>query len=188
MAGVSALTISGCLSSSGLVGVDKDYPTISAQLDREKYKEISIDVKATRQFSDSTPAKIKISFTNISDSEIPFTFGATPPFSQYISQDNSSSRLIIIPKTNNSHIVVKKPHKLPPEKPVNGCWRLPGNVTVYPRAKKTEIDAGETISEEYVVLNYQSTQQCLLADDYHFVSKNYFGRNKSLELTIQISN
>lgn len=172
-----------------------NYPTVSVQADEEQQEDVSMEATVTRQFGDSNPASIRVSITNDSDSEMEFTFGASPPFSEYVSEKSSSSRLVLIPETDNSHIVVgdggtngtdtsDDGGQLPPKTTVDGCWELFGDLTVYTRATKRRIGAGETVSQKYAVLNHPSNKQCLPTNDYRFVSKNYFGQDESWGLTV----
>lgn len=194
MIGVSGITLSGCLGSGNSVGGggegNENYPTVSVQADEAQQEDISMDAKLTRNLTEYNSARINISFTNNSDSEIQFTFGASPPFSQYISQNTSLPRLVIIPENNNSHIATDanktkvngsstERNLLPPETKINDCWQIVGDLAVFTGAIEKTIAASETVSEDYVVLNYSGNQQCLPPNDYRFVAKNYFGKNKS---------
>lgn len=185
---IGTLAIPGCLGLATWGG-DRDFPSVSVETEKKQQEDVTLRAEVIRQFSESAPAKVSISFTNDSDSEIEFTFGASPPFSQYTSQGSSSSRLVIIPDSNNSHISLHDTEgsvELPPKTKVNGCWELPGLEAVYGRAQKETISAGESISEEYAVLNHSKNRQCLPTGEYRFVSEAYFGQDEPWGITIQL--
>lgn len=194
--GISTLPVSGCLGLNRLGERNRDFPTVSVQGDEEQREDISMGAEIVQQFNESEPAKVRVSFKNISDSEMRFTFGASPPFSQYISQDMGHSRLVIISETNNSHIIANwsddagrsedGSDQLLPETPKDGCWDFPSEISIFSSGKKKRISEDETISEEYVVLNHSKNRQCLPVSEYRFVSENYFGQDESWGFTVEL--
>ena len=51
-----------------------------------KKRNINISVEKQQNFTNSAPGKVAVEFTNTSDQVRTFQFGATPPFSSFMSQ------------------------------------------------------------------------------------------------------
>lgn len=204
------------------------FPDVTVESDAVSRSDVLMSVEVVRQFTDSHPARIRVTFKNESDSEMTFSFGNTPPFSEYVSTGDGP-RLVVIPVSQAPGLVVGEVGSgtttgpdgqsaeaktrtartetdpsdggddetteaaamtsgIIPTEQRDRCWSLPaGELAVYGRQVEKTIPPGETINEEYAVLNHPENDGCLPTGEYRFVAERYFGDDAPWSFAVKLA-
>lgn len=162
---VPALTGYGYVSKNNTMDIRT--PNISVQTEGKRQSDTGFSVKLLQQFTGEHPAKVNISYTNTADGEQQILFDGPPPFYKYKSKEHESSHLVVIPD-DHTHISSEEGGQLVPQDPKDGCWTVPRQLSVYGTAVKETISSGETVSQEYTILNHWANRECLPPGKYLF--------------------
>ncbi|NEU55493.1 hypothetical protein [Halorussus sp. MSC15.2] len=196
--GGASISVCGFLKTMSSNDEEVAYPKVSVHGDTtDPERNVALSVEVIQQFSRESPAEIQVAFTNTAESAREFYFGSTPPFSEYLSTErNDGTQLVAIPR-NRSHISLgdvndatgesSENQEIVPERPLDGCWRLHGDLAVWGFANQKTVKPGETLQEKFTVLDYSDNTTCLPGGEYRFVSPNYFGQNNPWGFTVELT-
>lgn len=119
-------------------------------------------------------ARLRITFTNTATHNREFTFGASPPFSEFwsVTPEGEPSLLLLAPDTEF-------------EKTAPDCWRpaTDAQIRLALKARYITLEPGEQISRDVDVWdsNQNSTDECLVSGRYRFEEEYGLPDDESLE-------
>lgn len=194
--GAAGLSVGGVLALDKFGFIGDRFPTIDVSADPvDSARNISLETSVINHFNEKNPARIKISLTNTGETERQFRFGQSPPFSEYLAENN---KLALIPENHEFINYTQSPpvtddhtvggdSGIIPTRPRSGCWRLAGEIAISIAAKPLVLSPGEQISETYSILGTTGSLRCLPPSQYRFVDSFYFGREEPWGLTVIIN-
>ncbi len=131
---------------------------------------LTFDVTVEEEFTDTHPARIQVALTNTLETPITLSTGITPPFASYLSDSQSDeSQLVLVPDVpeDESPIDWLGEGDPIPTSPENGCWNVTQDLQVEELGMSTELDGGDTSSQQYDVYGYQN-ESCPSSGEYQF--------------------
>lgn len=141
------------------------FPSVRVEADDSNHEHAEVTLELIRQFDETAPARLRITFTNVSSEQREFVFGAVQPFSN-VGGDHvrESNHLVAYPEDGAGVDTLAEL----PDGPSNGCWQLPENSVGIPAIlKRLELAPCEAVSMEYDLHDYAS-DPCLAAGEYRF--------------------
>lgn len=144
------------------------FPTITITRDTLlSDQQVGISVEVIEQFTEHSPARLRIRFTNEGSTAREFLFGSVPPFGPLVCSSDSSGAIHVIPDDDT---VVPTGHyaDVIPHRPVDECWQLTGEYTIVDRGILWPADPGATTTTAYAVLNDPEASDCLPPGEYRF--------------------
>lgn len=141
------------------------FPSVRVEADDSDHEYARIAVKIIRQFDETAPARLRITFTNVSSEQREFEFGPTQPFSEiHGSHKNQQNELVLYPDDEWGADYYGEF----PDGPSNGCWQFPKKRVGVPQVPTTkELAPCEAVSMEYDLYDY-ANETCLVEGEYRF--------------------
>lgn len=169
---VLSTAITGCLSEAPTVGRGGNEgtpendgnnsesgvrtPDVETGVD-EPTQDVRLNVELRREFSESYPGKIAVIVGNGASEYREFEYPPSP-----ISHGEHESL--------NAHIKADYSATEYDEPPDEGCWRSPDPLGGEPSLTTVELEPGESISEEYILVAPSDDEYCLPDGIYQFES------------------
>lgn len=129
-------------------------------------RQVSITVKVVEQFSSSSPADLRIEFTNEAQTRREFDFGSVSPFEAIVGYSDAVHRIHAIP--NDDKAGAGPYPAVVPKSPIDGCWKLPDTYHTDTFGLLWPADSGATTRMTYAVLDDLDSEDCLPAGEYRF--------------------
>lgn len=143
------------------------YPIVSAAGDPvPSDRQVSITVEVVKQFSSSSPAELRIEFTNDAQSKREFDFGSVAPFEAMVGDSDSGHQIHAIP--NDDEAGAGPYPAVVPQSPIEGCWKLADTYDTETFGLLWPADSEATTTMTYALLDYLDTENCLLEGEYRF--------------------
>jgi hypothetical protein len=180
------VSLSGCAGFRSVRSTDSPFPSIELNEDSVSTAEAEYDATLCDSFSESSPAKVEISFRNKTDRAREFTFSAAPPFSGLLGRpaENPRDGLVLIPENSAGHADfyrTKEPHEryddptdAIPDEPIDTCWEALGLLDHEPVQTVRTIEAGDALTNTYHILESAKGTDCYQATRYYFESNSHF--------------
>lgn len=179
--------LSGCLDqlpSTSEPGMSSTFPSVTARPDEvQPSRDARIDVEVIRQFSTTSPAWLRVAYTNEASVEREVVYATTVPFPPHPGQKvDGDGKLSLVPDVREN----VQPHPRPPSPapdpfvptgPTDGCWRATASVSGNDIGLIKTLAPDETITGRYIVLAHRESDTCLAPGTYRFEDANYFGRS-----------
>lgn len=147
------------------------FPTVAVTGDTiPPDQQVQISVTVVEQFTESSPARLRIRFTNEDSAARDFLFGSVPPFGPLISDANNPAPLHVLPDDDTVHPAGLYANVIP-HSPVNGCWQLATRYDIVDRGFRWPAGPNATISTTYTVLSDSAASDCLSPGEYQFESE-----------------
>lgn len=144
------------------------FPTITLTGDTlPSDPQVSISVEVVEQFTEHSPARLQIRFTNEAPTAREFLFGSVPPFGPLVCDSDSAGTLHVIPD-DDTVLPAGLYADVIPHRPVDECWQLTGQYTIVDRGILWPADSGATTATTYAVLNDPEVSDCLPSGEYRF--------------------
>lgn len=142
------------------------FPTISVSGDPVPAdRQVNITVEVVEQFSERSPARLRIEFTNEASTEREFLFDTTSPFRTLVGRSGDGSMLHALPiddlDDNRYSSVI-------PRSPVDGCWKLIAPYDIEGFGLRWPAGPGATTAVTYSVLADPEADDCLRPGEYRF--------------------
>ncbi|GGL48648.1 hypothetical protein [Halocalculus aciditolerans] len=185
------VSVAGCSGTES----NTEYPTATAEPDTVEDGDAEMTADIVDGFSDGSPARLEIAYTNTADEERSVSFGPTPPFSEYWSAD---SDLVIIPDDQSAISAVnatgetgEQPSNTPeetivPSEAQDGCWKARSQFASWERQRTVTLPSGDTVKETYSVLSQTESRGCLAEGTYRFSQQSYFEDGSSWGFSIRL--
>lgn len=153
----------------------------------------------TRQPSEDSPGRAKISFTNLTGDSRKFQFGPTPPFSpDWGTHTEQEARMVLVPTNLDEFYKVSvydvnddNALTAVPDSPTNSCWKLVDMVARLDVFVAETIDSCSSITTTYDVLGHPENEDCLPSGKYQFEDYWHLGDDIDtkipLEATIRVT-
>lgn len=185
--------LGGCIGSP-LQPAEEYTPTSVAEVQGDEVPEsedVALELELERNFSESAPARLSISFTNTSDRTRTFEFGGTPPFSSFHGTVvGGNAQMILVPDDLELVGIVSydggQAETVVPSQPIEGCWKAKNGIAGNDILVDRELNAGESIRMTYTVVAHHENDACLESGAYRFVSQNYFSDGSPWGLTVTV--
>jgi hypothetical protein len=190
----SVTAVSGCLQHSmenPSSGVGESFPDVTVESDPTPDGR-DVTVVVNRAFAASTPAELRIAYTNTGDSEREVGFTVSPPFPPYVGEaTDGPGRLSLVPDDRE----YVDPHPRPsdadgdpfvPDTPTDGCWRAKAAVAGEDVGLTRTLEPGESVEGSYTLLAHPESDACLAAGDYRFEDPHYFGTDGPWGFTVSL--
>lgn len=133
---------------------------------------LGLEVAVVEGFGRDNPASVRIGLTNTLDRPLALGTGRRLPFLRFLGVHRErDAMLVIVPSTSGVHLLALEDSEVPPESPVDGCWRLNASVVLPARVTSAELNPGETIREVYAVYAHQANTPCLPRGTYGFAEQ-----------------
>lgn len=147
-----------------------DFPQIRAVVDEDALPpDVEFSVQVDQQFTETSPARLRIHCTNRAETTRQFHFGGSPPFSKPLGLHTASDAwLYAIPDDRHNIMESGKAPPLVPEMPVEGCWRASHDPGWHLPEHIRELAPDDTVSEQYTVLAAPDNDPCLPEGEYVF--------------------
>lgn len=167
--------------------VGEGWPETVVEADSSPYENVELDVSVVEQFTDGSPAAIRISFLNTSCSTMRASFGTTPPFARYYNTGENGSEINIVPVITNEHLFGGEgAEDLVPIAKEEECWSVDyGSSQGF--GTTLEIPAGGIVTRTYLVFNNVNNEECLPAGEYRYELDPYGGGEESWGFTLTLS-
>lgn len=152
------------------------FPSIQTEVVSEgRNGGLAFNSKVSKQFSSERPARIRLSLTNENSKPRTISFGSSPPFSSYWSENEEKSGQLVLVPDYRKYVRTETDDEsggstLVPPNPHNDCWRLKNKLLRLDISLERTIGAGETISGLYTVLSNIGTEGCLIEGKYEFTT------------------
>ncbi|KZN26497.1 hypothetical protein A4G99_20870 [Haladaptatus sp. R4] len=111
---------------------------------------VATAIEPTREMTNEHPPSVEVSITNVRDTPIDVTFGATPPLDVYPGKDDAEGLLYLIPLESDDVSIT--PERLVPDSMEHGIWRVTESFTIPESVTILTIEPGKSITGEYAVL------------------------------------
>lgn len=181
VAGSAIVSSTGCLGLGSSVRSPEMDLTV-AELPSRLADLVTYDAELLEGFTADHPARIRVSTTlretPVTEDGATLRFGETPPYSFYLGgQPDMGPAVAILPEDPTNVEAQGRPEVTGwiPEEPEEGCWRAP----TWPQQRLNpddpttiELEPGETLSTEYVVLSLGD--HCLPDGEYRFTGAEPF--------------
>lgn len=142
------------------------FPTISVSGDTvPSDQQVTITVEAVEQFSERSPARLRIEFTNEAPTAREFLFETVAPFDALVGRAEDGKRLHAIPYDDDpgaGHYAARIPRS-----PVDGCWKWISSESEG-FGLRWPAEPGATRVMTYAVLDEPDTIDCLPPGEYRF--------------------
>jgi|GEM_PF-405813 hypothetical protein len=183
----------GCVGNP-LQPAEEYTPTSIAEVQGDEVPEsedVALELELERDFSESAPARLSISFTNTADQTRTFEFGGTPPFSSFHGTAvGGNAQMILVPDDFEYVGIVSYDDStvetVVPSQPIEGCWKAVNGIVGNDIILDRELGPDESISMTYTVVAHHENDACLEPGEYRFVSQNYFSNGSSWGLTVTV--
>lgn len=139
------------------------------------------------QGDSETPPRVRIGVT--ADVACELAFGPTQPFSA-VEGRNDGQRLLLIPDDDQDSLVAddRDVQEFVPATPISGCWTARSGVFLVKDVMiSVTLTRGETITEEYTLLNHPGNSGCFPSGKYVFEDTIWYNdrqRAWRLEVTV----
>ena len=128
---------------------------------------VSSSIEVVKQFSEQTPARLRIQFKNDASTSREFLFGPDAPFGPLRGASPSTARLHVLPD-DETNPTAGAYSKVIPSHPVGGCWQLADRYDILDRGLIWQADLNATTAMTYVVLDDPDNEECLPSGTYPF--------------------
>ena len=147
------------------------FPTVAVTEDTiPSDQQVQISVTLVEQFTESSPARLRIQFTNEAPAARDFLFGSVPPFGPLISDANDTAPLHVLPD-DDTVLPAGLYADAIPHSPVDECWQLATCYDIVDRGFRWPAEPGATTSTTYAVLSDSTASDCLSPGKYRFESE-----------------
>lgn len=125
----------------------------------------NITVEVIEQFTERSPARLQIVFSNEAPTAREFLFDTVAPFDALVGRAEDGKQLHAIPDDNPGagHYAA-----MIPRSPVDGCWKLPSSYGREGFGLRWPAKPGATTAMTYAVLDEPETTDCLPPGEYRF--------------------
>lgn len=163
---------------------NEEWPTLKISPEHIKVEKADVSVEVKNQYSRDNPAKILVEFTNLIEERM-ISFAGTPPFCDLSTTNEDGNELFLIADDQDS-IYLDAPEPLIPEKPINGCWRIPeGNLAETLARPIVTLEKEESVSRVYSLLDGRN-DICLPTGSYRFKEEDYFEGGESFGFDVAL--
>lgn len=129
-------------------------------------RQVSITVEVVKQFSSSSPAELRIEFTNEAHSKREFDFSSVAPFEAMVGYSDAGHRIHAIP--NDDEAGAGPYPAVIPQSPIEGCWKLADTYDTETFGLLWPADSGATTRMTYSLLDDLDTEDCLPGGEFRF--------------------
>lgn len=128
--------------------------------------QVNITVEVVEQFTDHSPARLRIEFANEAPDKREILFHTIAPFDALVGRTDAGEKVHAIPNNDNPDSNLYSSDI--PRSPVDGCWRLdsPNGSEGFGILWPAEPEA--TTAMTYSVLSEPDATDCLPAGEYRF--------------------
>lgn len=152
------------------------YPRVSVEAEEvDDDRAFSPDITVTEQFSDDSPAKVRIELTNTAPRNIEIGLAYVVPFDSMKGHLRDDSKVLyLIPESGTvrgdkkTDDPPKSGMSLVPDAPEDGCWRVAKPPAIRESGKLWNADPGATLQRDHAVLDEAESATCLQTGTYQF--------------------
>lgn len=145
------------------------FPVVTATGDAvPAEREVSIDVAVVEQFSDSGPARLRITLTNDASTARRLAFGFVPPFGPFVGTNrDGAGELHVLPR-DDVRGGARLYDSAVPDEPADDCWKMADTWEILDSVTVWEADPGASVACIYALLDDSGPDACLPAGTYRF--------------------
>lgn len=152
------------------------YPRVSVEAEEvNDDRAFSPEITVTEQFSEDSPAVVRLELTNTSQRNVQNALAHVVPFGSVKGHLTGDSKaLYLIPESGgvSGDEKAENPPKtgasLVPDTPVDGCWRVAKPPSNREGGTLWNADPGATLQRDHAVLDVTESVTCLEAGTYQF--------------------
>lgn len=143
------------------------YPAVSVTGDPvPSDREVRIGVEVIGQFTESSPAELRLESSNEAPTKREFDFNTVAPFGPLVGHSDTGGRIHAIPSDDSAGA---GPYTaVVPRSPIDGCWKLADRYPTDYFGLLWPAAPGATTAMTYAVLDDPEADDCLPAGEYRF--------------------
>lgn len=144
------------------------YPTVAVTGDQVPDDwHVNLTVEVVEQFTDHSPARLRIEFTNEASNTREFLFDTNAPFDALVGRTDDGEKVHAVP--NNDDSPDANPYSsVIPRSPDDGCWKLTSSYGSEGFGLRWPAESGATTVMSYSVLGDPEATECLPPGKYRF--------------------